>query len=284
MKRLAVLALMPLLAFAPLAGAQTPAPAASTVAPAPAPVRLAETPAPELKRSLQSLLRGLPPALGEVLRHDPSLLTRADYLAPYPALAEFVRLHPEVPLNPSFFLGTPWEQPTDAESRGLRMAENLMDGLGVLVVLSTFLAFFAWLVRTAIDHRRWLRQSKAQVEAHTKVLDRLSTHDDLLAYIQSDAGRRFLESAPIEVDGRPRPTNTSLSRVLWAVQGGIVVLALGAGLRMAQGALGTAGQGFAILSTLCLALGVGFLASAAAAYVISIKHGLIGTEQKAQHE
>ena len=48
---------------------------------------------------------GDPPAVGEVLQRDPSLLTRADYLAPYPVLWAFLQKHPEIVRNPSFFLG-----------------------------------------------------------------------------------------------------------------------------------------------------------------------------------
>lgn len=286
MTRLAALALVPSLLSAPVLAQTPPAAPGAPQAPAaaPAPPRAATAPANDVKRDLQTLLRRLPPALGEVLRQDPSLLTRADYLAPYPALTTFIQEHPEVPLNPAFFLGTPWEAPTDAQSRGIRMAENLMDGLGVLVIISTFLGFLAWLVRTAIEHRRWLRQSKTQVDVHAKVLDKLSAHDDLMAYIQSPAGQKFLEAAPIEVDGRVRPTNSALTRVLWSVQAGIVLLAVGTGLWLAEGRLGEAGQGFSLLSTLCLALGTGFLGSAVAAYVISTRHGLIGAETRAQHE
>jgi hypothetical protein len=39
-----------------------------------------------------------------------------------------------------------------------------------------------------------------------------------------------------------------------------------------------------MLSTLALALGMGFLGSAAAAYVISLRHGLIGAEPRTTHE
>ena len=38
-------------------------------------------------------------------QRDPSLLTRADYLAPYPVLWAFLQKHPEIARNPSFFLG-----------------------------------------------------------------------------------------------------------------------------------------------------------------------------------
>ena len=293
MTRLAAFALIPSLISSPVAYGQTaPRPAAAPTAPAapaapavPAPVEPAATRgrADEVRSDLHELLRSVPPVVSEVLRRDPSLLTRADYLAPYPALATFVQQHPEVVLNASYFIGSEHDAPADAESRGIRMAEDLLEGIGVLVVMSAIFTFFAWLVRVVLDHRRWLRQSKTQVEAHAKILDRLTSHDDLLAYIQSPAGQRFLESAPIEIDGRQRPANTSLSRVLLAVQAGIVLVALGFGFTVLQGRFGEAGKGFWMLSTLAMALGVGFLLSAGASYLISARHGLIA-DVKPTHE
>jgi len=40
-------------------------------------------------------------------------------------------------------------------------------------------------------------KAKVQAEAHTKLLDRLTSNDELLAYVQSSAGSRFLQSAPM---------------------------------------------------------------------------------------
>ncbi len=55
--------------------------------------------------SSSKLLRQFPPNVGQVLRYDPSLLTRADYLAPYPQLVAFLQQHPEIARNSSFYFG-----------------------------------------------------------------------------------------------------------------------------------------------------------------------------------
>jgi len=51
-------------------------------------------------------------------------------------------------------------------------------------------------VRAVIQHRRWLKSSQVQADVHSKLMDRMTTNDELLAYIQSPAGRRFLEAVP----------------------------------------------------------------------------------------
>lgn len=283
MTRLAALALIPTLAAGPTLAAQTtPTPVAAIV---PAPVVADDADAHETRSRLTEILYSLPPAIREVLRHDPSLLARADYLAPYPRLAAFLTQHPEVLRSPAFFLGAPMTDDADPGARAMRMSEDVVEGVGGFVFFLSFAAFLAWIVRTVIDHRRWLRLSKVQVDVHSKLLDRMSSHDDLLAYIQSPSGRRFLDSAPIEVDGQSRPTAAALTRVVWSVQAGVVLTAVGIGFWwLGRTVLTDAAQGFAVISTLGLALGVGFIVSAGVSYLISTRHGLIGAETRTQHE
>ncbi len=93
-----------------------------------------------------------------------------------------------------------------------------------------------WLIRTFIDYRRWLRLTRIQTDAHTKLLDRLTSNEDLMAYIQSSSGRRFLESAPIALDGgASRPVSAPVSRILLSLQAGVVLAAGGFGFLYASG-------------------------------------------------
>src|SRR5688572_3947444 len=57
------------------------------------------------RERLRELLRQHPPAVREILRHDPSL-ANAEYLAPYPALVAFLQQHPEIARDPSYFFGS----------------------------------------------------------------------------------------------------------------------------------------------------------------------------------
>jgi hypothetical protein len=158
----------------------------------------------ETRERLQQLLRELPPAVGEVLGRDPSLLTRPDYLAPYPALVSFLQQHPEIARNAAFFLGDYQYREPRERNDALDMFQMILAGMGVAAGVAGFFGVLIWVIRSLIDHRRWLRSSRVQAEVHTKLLDRLTTNEDLLTYIQSPAGRRFLESAPITLDQEPR--------------------------------------------------------------------------------
>jgi hypothetical protein len=222
------------------------------------------------------LLRQHPPAVGEVLQRDPSLLTRADYLAPYPVLWAFLQKHPEIVRNPSFFLGEFRYYEPGPRNASLEMFQMILAGTGVVIGVSAFLGVFVWVVRSLIDHRRWLRLSRVQAEVHTKLLDRLTTNEDLLTYIQSPAGRRFLESAPITMDSEPRTSPAPVARILWSLQAGLVLAALGSGFWLVQhNVTPEAAEGFFIIGVLALSLGVGFTASAVLAYVVSTRMGLL---------
>ena len=64
-----------------------------------------ERTARETRDRLHEVLDQYSPAVAQVLRLDPSLMTNPDYLAPYPKLVAFLAEHPEVAHGPVFFLG-----------------------------------------------------------------------------------------------------------------------------------------------------------------------------------
>jgi hypothetical protein len=283
--RMAVLTLT-LLAAMPAAGAEgqaqvRPAPTRPAEAsPATAPVA-DERNARDTKERLREIFEQYPPSVAQVLRLDPSLLTRPDYLALYPTLANFLSQHPEVAHNPVFFLGGTGGGPQFSDSRSgvAHAVENIFVGLEVTIGVMFGIGTLAWLVRSAIDYRRWLRAMKIQTEAHTKIVDRLASNEDLLAYMQSPAGQRFLTSSSIAVpsmDQLTPPMGAPFNRILWSVQAGVVLTTAGAGLWLAKnGVLDEAAQAMQVIAILTMALGLGFVLSALASYGLSRQLGLV---------
>jgi hypothetical protein len=235
------------------------------------------------RAQLHQLFRQLPPAVGEVLSRDPSLLANEQYLAPYPTLQAFLQQHPEIARNPGFFLGGFSYFEPQPRNRALDILENVLGGFLVLFGGAAVLGMLVWLVRAIIDHRRWLRVSRVQTELQTKVMDRLTNNEDLLAYLQSPGGRRFLEGAPALGEGAVRPYGAPIGSILWSVQGGVVLISLGVGLWFVQGrVLEEVAEGFYIIGVIVTALGAGFVLSALVAYALSRRFGLTAT-QRADH-
>ena len=251
--------------------ARTPA-AAAPAAP------LEQPDAERTRNELNRLLERYPPGLRGVLALDPTLLTNPAYLASYPGLAAFLSVHPEIARNPAFYIGDPPTYRFHRE-RGSAAEEIWRDVMQAIAVFGGFgmaIGLLVWLIRTLIDYRRWSRLAKVQTDVHTKLLDRFTANDDLVAYIQSPAGSKFLESSPIKLDPAPRGVGAPLSRILWSLQGGVVLIAAGIGLQMVSGRLtGEGQQAMHALGIIALALGAGFVASAILSYFISQRLGLI---------
>ena len=227
------------------------------------------------QQELWRVMRQYPPAVGEILQRDPSLLDKADYMSAYPALAEFVQQHPEVARNASFYFGSYQYRERSSRDQAYNLMEEMLAGMGVGVILLSAMSVFVWLVKTLVDHRRWLRTSKVQVEMHGKLLDRLTTNEDLLQYAQSPAGSRFLESAPIALDAESR-ASAPVSRIIWSMQAGVVLIALGVGVRFVAGrAIEELAQALFVMSAIVGSVGVGLLVSALAAYVVSSRLGIL---------
>lgn len=234
--------------------------------------------AQRVREELTQLLEHYPPSLRNVLALDPGLLGNQSYLAPYPALVSLLNAHPEIERNPSFYVGEgPIPHvPQDHAAQVLEMWKDTLAGLAVFAGFGMAIALVVWLIRTLVDYRRWNRLAKVQTEVHTKLLDRFTANNDLFAYIQSPAGSKFLQSSPIMLDAAPRSVGAPLGRILWSIQGGVVLMAGGIGLQVVSARVADdASQPLHALGVLGIALGLGFLVSAIISFVISQRLGLI---------
>jgi hypothetical protein len=240
-------------------------------------ILLAESNAIEVRAQLWALLNQYPPTVARVLQTDPALLTNKEYLDPYPALAAYVNKHPEITHNAAFFLATGRGPdrlgPVLVERNPNTVRDSLQD-VAIGLVLITITGGITWIVRSLIDYRRWTLMLKTQTDIHSRLMDRLTSSEDLLAYIQSPAGKRFLEFAPMSTASST--SGTTQGRILWSVQAGLVLCLAGVGLHYASGYItAEASQPFFVLGVLLIAIGVGFILSAFASYLIARNMGLV---------
>jgi hypothetical protein len=261
------------------AGVWQPPAAWAQAASAPTILTVEQPDAQRTKDELSALLDHYPPTLHGVLALDPNLLVNQAYLATYPALVAFLNKHPEIARNPSFYVGEgalPRTHP-DAATQAMDIWRDTLTGLSIFGAFAMGIGLLVWLIRTLVDYKRWSRLAKVQTDAHTKILDRFSANEDLLSYIQSPAGAKFLESSPIALDAAPRSVGAPLSRILWSIQGGVVLIAGGFGFSVVSTRVTdtTSQQSLQALGVLGIALGLGFVISAALSFAISRRLGLI---------
>jgi hypothetical protein len=224
---------------------------------------------------LRRILETYPRSVGEVLRRDPSLLTRSDYMASYPQLAQFIAEHPEIPRNVEYYFegyGAWNRQPLDPEYEALGV---LLGGLAGFLVVSAMVGILAWIVRAVIGHRRWTQATRLQAEVHSKLMDRMTSNEELLAYLQSPAARRLLEAAPIRPEPESPIASAPIGPIIWSMMAGIVLATVGVGFRVAAGTIAEDVQrAFTVVGIILFALGIGFLLASGMAFMLSSRLGL----------
>lgn len=281
------------------ASAQTPAaPARPTaparaVAPPQAPVSAAPVSDHDLAVTQEQLIKllRLSPTLTTVVAHDPSLLADQDYVSRNnPQLAEFLVIHPEVARNPDFYLFTHVRREDGSPDEALERevwpgmvprndswsANDVIGPIAAMLAFACFLAALVWLIRQVLENRRWGRIFKLQSEVHGRLIDKFSSNQELTGYMETEAGKRFLEAAPIPVgfENDQRMPN-AIARVLTPLQIGIVLVLLGVGFFLLRNVRMEMHEPMLVLGTVALMPGLGFIISAGITWVLAGRLGLI---------
>jgi len=274
--------------FTAVGAAQASRPAQPAVAANPA--QMSEKDLAALQDQLLQELR-VSPTLAEVVARDPSLLSNTDYVnRNNPELGRFLQAHPEIAHNPDFYLFNnlhgEHEEPSQTlerklwpEMSGQRPSEIdhdlLNDGVPFLVFLC-ILSALLWLTHVLLENRRWNRIFKLQTDVHGRLIERFGTSQEVLTYMGTDAGKRFLEAAPIAVGfERQAPVPSPVARVLTPLQIGIVMTLLGVGLLSLRHSIPDGGSALLVIGTVVLMPGLGFIISAGITWVLARHLGLM---------
>jgi hypothetical protein len=147
------------------------------------------------------------------------------------------------------------------------MSENLT----IAIIISTCALVFGWAVWVIAVNIRRSRASKQILELHSRLLDRLAGNQELIAFLEGESGRRYFEA--LETD-----LKDSLSRILNGIQLGIALTLLGLSLTIVRTTRADeiTRNILQLVGLPAMALGVGFLISAAICYHLSRTWGLLG--------
>jgi Ca2+/Na+ antiporter len=147
-----------------------------------------------------------------------------------------------------------------------------MDFIAPLIGFLGTMYLIGWVVSTIVEGRRRMQAVKARAELNNRILEKYGSGREFVEFMQSDAGRRFLDSVTAEPSS---PT----TRVLGSVQKGVIATLLGLGLILVSSLrlLGSDTSILTVFGILALSLGVGFLISAFLSYRLSRSLGLILT-------
>lgn len=146
-----------------------------------------------------------------------------------------------------------------------------------IIIAPALFGTFGWVVYTISSNIRRAHVSRAVADLHSKLLDKCAASQDLIAYMESAAGRKFLESAGMEA-AQP------WSRILNAMQAGFVLGLVGAAELVVRGVNPNidTDEFLLISGAIAMAIGIGFLISAVASFVLSKSWGLLTPSQLAK--
>ena len=280
------------LVAAPLAVAQTHA-AAAPAAQAPSEKDVADA-----QEQLLHLLR-LSPTMTAAVAADPSLLADQPYVArSNPELAQFMASHPDIARNPEFYLFSKlnpsdgrrdkalqrviWPDLTPAQEQE-PTAPRVIEKLTPIVIVPAVFLAFVWIIYIFVQSLRWNRTFKQQSEIHSRLIEKLGTGPDLVAYMETEAGKQFLMASPIAPGPEfgQRMPNT-VSRVLTSLSAGIVLALLGIGFLLLRHAGPDTAEPMLIVGTLLLMPGIGFILSAGVTWALARRLGLMPEKEVAQ--
>ena len=131
-------------------------------------------------------------------------------------------------------------------------------------------------MRQFLENRRWGRIFKLQSEVHGRLIDKFGSNQELGAYMETEAGKRFLEAAPIPVgiESQQRMPN-AVARVLTPLQIGIVLVLLGVGFFLLRDVRVEMHDPMLVLGTIALMPGLGFIISAGITWFLAGRLGLM---------
>ena len=272
--------------------AQAPAPKA-------APAHAAAPPAPVptdrdvmgIQDQLIKLLRQSP-TLTLVVSRDPSLLSNQEYVRKNnPQLADFLTAHPEVALSPDYYLFNNLKRDGEGPDVALQRAawpdmyrgyhertgwDELASNIPPVLGLGAFFIAAFWIIRMVLENRRWGRIFKLQSDVHGRLIDKFSSNQELAAYMETEAGRRFLEAAPIPLNlGSEQRVPNAVARVLAPMQVGVVLVLLGIGFLFLRHASAEMDTPMLVLGTVTLMPGIGFIISAGVTWALAARLGLM---------
>jgi len=145
--------------------------------------------------------------------------------------------------------------------------EDIMGAVGGI----GFVIVVAWIIRIFQTNRRVLKLAAMQVEMQNRLIDKFDSPEELRTYLESEGGKQLMKATPIE-------KASPYGRILGSIQAGVILSLGGLALFSLRNYVpGEAHEDFAImfLGALGIAIGLGFLISAAASYFLSKSWGLI---------
>lgn len=143
----------------------------------------------------------------------------------------------------------------------------------ILLVIFGFIAFMVWL-----RHRDRFEKRRLQVEAQTRILDRIGPGEALTAFLQTEEGRALLRGHESHDDptmfNHRRPDGIRMS-IIGLLTGGVICLGIALGFVIVAHTV--VDDAFVVPGAIVAGVGVGCILAAVIHYVLGKAWGMLGT-------
>jgi hypothetical protein len=141
------------------------------------------------------------------------------------------------------------------------------DDIVMMVIFVGIPWCLGWIYRTHLNHKRFMKILQLKAEMNSRLLDRVGTDPAAVEFLKSDAQQHMFDVKLTDLGPRVAPP---YMRMLTAIQISFMMLSAGLGLLYIRNSmLGDGREAFLFLGTLGVALGVGALLSAIAAFAVA---------------
>jgi hypothetical protein len=129
-------------------------------------------------------------------------------------------------------------------------------------------SLIAWIFFVLVDGKRRRDQLKVTSEFNAKILEKMGSTAEFGAFLETDGGKRFMNSLTIEGP-------SAKTRMLGSTQTGIVCTSVGIAMLILGGIFYYLRDGLWVIGGIVAACGGGFIVSTVASYRLSKTLGLL---------
>jgi len=152
-------------------------------------------------------------------------------------------------------------------------ANSLFNTVSAVVLSATIIISCAWVITSIVTSMKQRANTRTRADVYNKLIDKFGTSAELIAFLQSDAGLRFIEEQSVEI-------SQPLSKILGSVRLGVSLALTGLGMLVVANTWDmTLGNDMYIVlalgGTVALTAGAGFIIAAAVSYRLCRMWGLI---------
>jgi len=152
------------------------------------------------------------------------------------------------------------------------IVNSLMNTVSAVVIGSTIIVCMAWVITSIVSSIKQRANTRTRAEVYNRLIDKFGTAAELVDFLKSDAGLRFIEEQAVD-ESQP------MSRVLGSIRLGVSLALIGLGMvavaELWYRELSDLYVVIALGGTIALTAGAGFIISAVISYKLLKAWGLL---------